>query len=70
MAVNKKPSIENYLEESWSNRNDYNIAFMRQMQDEIEMHWKFMAWLKYTHPEALEEYRAVRDVERSANNGV
>jgi hypothetical protein len=29
------------------------------MQEEIEEHWKFMAWLKRTYPEALEGWIAV-----------
>ena len=51
----------------WNNHQDYDRRFMQHMQEEIEEHWKFMTWLKYTYPQALGEYKAVKDVERSAN---
>lgn len=54
----------------WNSQGDYNYALMNQMQREIQDHWEFMAWLKYTHPDALQEWKAVQDVERSANRGL
>ena len=53
--------------EAWNNSRDYDRSFMRNMQEEIQEHWRFMRWLKMTYPEALHEYMAVKDVERSAN---
>lgn len=52
------------MEKQWRDNNDYSRAFLNQMQDEIESHWRFMAWLKMTYPEALQEYRAVQAIAR------
>lgn len=53
--------------ETWASHKDYDRSFVRNMQEEIQEQWRFMRWLKMTYPEALHEYKAVQDVERSAN---
>ena len=52
---------------SWETRSDYDRALMRSMQDELEHYWKFQTWLRFTHPEVIEEFKAVEDIKERAN---
>ena len=52
----------------WNTREDYDRALMRSMQDELQFYWKFQTWLKFTHPDVIQEYRAIQDIERKAND--
>lgn len=53
---------ERERQRQWQNHHDYNIDFMRQMQDEIMQHWKFMHWLKTHYPESLMEWNALQKI--------
>lgn len=55
------------IERTWQNQNDYDRGLMRSMQDELKHYWKFQTWLRFTHPEVIEEFKAVEDIERKAN---
>lgn len=55
------------MERAWRNQNDYDRGLMRSMQDELQHYWKFQTWLRFTHPEVIEEFKAVEDIERKAN---
>lgn len=52
---------------SWADRTDYDRGLMRAMQDELEHYWKFQTWLRFTHPEVIEEFKAVEDIKERAN---
>lgn len=55
------------MERTWENQRDYDRGLMRSMQDELKHYWKFQTWLRFTHPEVIEEFKAVEDIERKAN---
>ena len=55
------------MERSWNNREDYDRGLMRSMQDELQHYWKFQTWLRFTHPDVIKEFKAIEDIERSAN---
>lgn len=50
------------LERSWQNREDYDRGLMRSMQDELTHYWKFQEWLRFVHPEVINEWRALEKV--------
>lgn len=62
-----KKMLDQYQTDTWNTRNDYDRALMRSMQDELQFYWKFQTWLKFTHPDVIQEYKAVEDIERKAN---
>lgn len=51
--------------EAWESLQDYNHALMRQLQHEVEEHWKFMHYLKTHYPEALAEWNALNKIKES-----
>lgn len=55
------------MEQTWNTQRDYDRGLMRSMQDELKHYWKFQTWLRFTHPEVIEEFKAVEDIERKAN---
>lgn len=52
---------------AWTTREDYDRSLMRSMQDELQHYWKFQTWLRFTHPEVIEEFKAVEDIKERAN---
>jgi hypothetical protein len=52
---------------NWRNREDFDRSLMRSMQDELQHYWKFQTWLRFTHPEVIEEFKAVEDIKERAN---
>lgn len=63
MAMMPNPVTTEYV--PWGSRADYDMALMRQMQREIEDHWKFMHYLKTHYPEALMEWNALNKIAES-----
>lgn len=57
------PSATQYS--TWESMQDYNHALMRQLQHEVEEHWKFMHYLKTHYPEALAEWNALNKIAES-----
>lgn len=55
------------MNKAWVHREDYDRALMRSMQDELQHYWKFQTWLRFTHPEVIEEFKAVEDIKERAN---
>ena len=55
------------MEQTWNTQRDYDRGLMRSMQDELKHYWKFQTWLRFSHPEVIEEFKAVEDIERKAN---
>lgn len=53
------------VEVNWNDMQDYNHALMRQLQHEVEDHWKFMHYLKTHYPEALAEWNALNKIAES-----
>ena len=53
--------------EPWNTQRDYDRGLMRSMQEELKHYWKFQTWLRFSHPEVIEEFKAVEDIERKAN---
>ena len=53
--------------DTWKTHQDYDRGLMRQMQDELKHYWKFQEWLRFTHPNVIKEFKAIKDIERSAN---
>lgn len=51
----------------WATQKDYDKGLMRSMQDELQHYWKFQTWLRFTHPEVIDEFKAIEDIKRSAN---
>lgn len=51
----------------WETQRDYDRGLMRSMQDELQHYWKFQTWLRFTHPEVIEEFKAVEDIKERAN---
>jgi hypothetical protein len=47
---------------AWKDQKDYSVALMRQMQDELEYYWKFQEWLRFVHPEVINEWRALEKI--------
>lgn len=65
MATPKTPYNPATTEYVWEHPQHYDRAFMRQMQHEIETHWKFMHYLKTHYPEALAEWNALNKIAES-----
>lgn len=53
---------ERRQQEAWADKADYDRALMRQMQDELAHYWEFQAWLRFVHPNVIEEWRALQKV--------
>ena len=49
----------------WEDKVDYQHALLRQLQYEVEEHWKFMHYLKTHYPEALMEWNALNKIAES-----
>lgn len=47
---------------AWKDQKDYSVALMRQMQDELTHYWKFQEWLRFVHPEVINEWHALKKV--------
>ena len=47
---------------AWRNREDYDRSLMRSMQEELEHYWEFQKWLRFVHPEVINEWQALQKV--------
>lgn len=68
MAVIPRPPYDpatTQYANNWNDMQDYNHALMRQLQHEVESHWKFMHYLKTHYPEALAEWNALNKIAES-----
>lgn len=50
------------MERAWRNREDYDRSLMRSMQEELEHYWEFQKWLRFVHPEVINEWQALEKV--------
>ena len=41
-----------------------NNMIERQIK-ELDMYYDFQLWVKFTHPDIINEYKAIKDIERS-----
>ena len=58
----KRRYDEMQMDRAWRNREDYDRALMRSMQDELEHYWEFQKWIRFVHPEVINEWQALQKV--------
>lgn len=68
--------LEEYIERGMeqANRTPDHYEMRRwqdmvmRLQEELKLYEDFQLWLKFTHPDILDQYRCVKDIKERAND--